>query len=167
MAQNQDQDLPQRRATYLSLIGVFMGLFAAISASGGRKGTKLELGAQDLALLGLATYRAGRLVAYDRVMEPIRAPVAETKGDSVEPKGSGIQRGLGELLSCPTCVGTWICGGLVYGLQIAPRPTRAVLAVVGASGIAEFLDAATEAFNGTTERSRAEAQQIEGASSGS
>ncbi len=145
-----DRDLPERRAAYLTLVGLFLALFAAIVDRGGRKGRNLDIGALDLVLLGFTTYRSGRLIAYDRVTEPFRAPVTETRGDSVEPEGTGAQRALGELLSCPTCVGTWVAGGLVYGLQVAPKPTRAVLLVVGASGVAELLDAATEALSGAS-----------------
>jgi hypothetical protein len=32
----------------------------------------------DLVMLGLATYRSGRLIAYERVAAPLREPVTET-----------------------------------------------------------------------------------------
>ena len=67
----------------------------------------------DLALLGLATYRMGHLISYDRVMEPLRAPFTRTipdptgAGETVEPKGEGFQKTIGQLLCCPICSGMW------------------------------------------------------------
>ena len=149
-AQSQNQrplsDLPQRRATYVSLLGIFAGLYAAFSAREHKKGQELDIGAKDLALLGLATYRTGRVVAFDAVSEPLRAPVTEERDGGVQPKGSGVQRALGELVSCPTCIGTWIAAGSVYGLRVAPRPTRPFLAFT-AGGVAELLDHATQALD--------------------
>jgi len=53
---------------------------------------------------------------------------------------------LGELVSCPVCVGTWVAAGLVYGLHLAPRPTRVYLAVMGTTGAAELLNCSAEAL---------------------
>ena len=136
-------DLPKRRATYLTLIGIFGGCYAAFSAWEQKRGEELDIGALDLAMLGLATYRVGRVVAFDAVTEPLRAPVTEERDGGVEPKGSGVRRALGELVSCPTCIGTWIAAGSVYGLRLAPRPTRTFLAIMAAGGLAEVLDYAT------------------------
>ena len=60
----------QERLTYLSLMGLFASLFGlVVLRERGRIGS-FALTPTDLALLGLATYRAGRLAAYDRVTEP-------------------------------------------------------------------------------------------------
>ena len=124
------KDRREQRATYLTLIGLFFSLFAAFSRRERERGDDPRLRPFDFALLGLATYRAGRLAAYDKVTEPLRAPFTETKPDetgagmTVVPQGNGARKALGELLSCPTCAGTWAAAGLVYGLRIAPLPTR-------------------------------------------
>jgi hypothetical protein len=145
----------QRRAMYTTLIGLFLALFAAFSARARRAGEHLELRPLDLVLLGFSTYRLGRLAAYDKVTEGLRQPFTETQpdafgaGQTVVPRGTGARQALGELISCPICAGTWIAAGLVYGLGIAPRPTRAFLAIMSSSGIAELLNAATEALQWT------------------
>ncbi len=61
-------------------------------------------------------------------------------------KGHGVQRAIGELLSCPICVGTWAAAGMVYGLHLAPRPTRVFLSIMGATGAAELMFEASEAL---------------------
>jgi hypothetical protein len=114
----------------------------------------------DLALLRLATYRAGRLAAYDRVTEPLRAPITETVpdeynvGENVVAEGAGVQKALGELISCPTCVGTWAAAGMVYSMQIAPGPTRLFAGILAVSGLAEILDSAAEAMSRTGQAAR-------------
>jgi hypothetical protein len=143
------------------------GLFNLLSR---RKRTKLE--PFDLALLGLSSYRMGRMVSYDVVMESFRSPFTETvpdptgAGDTVQPKGSGWRRAVGDLICCPICAGTWIAAALVYGLELAPRPTRLLLSIMGSIGLGELLNALTEALSwgGQNAREQAGAQAIAKAS---
>jgi hypothetical protein len=64
-----------------------------------------------------------------KVTEPYRAPFTQTvsdctvSGDTVEATVTGWQRAIGELIACPICTGTWVAAALVYGLELAPRPT--------------------------------------------
>lgn len=140
-------DVSERRRTYLTLMGVFAGLFAAVSTRARSSGTTPEIGALDLATLGLATYRTGRIIAFDAVTEPLRAPFTTPSDGGTEPAGTGVRHAVGELLACPTCIGTWIAAAAVYGLRLAPTPTRLALTIMAAGGIAELLDYATEALD--------------------
>ncbi len=147
-----ERDWLANRATKLSLTGAFLAIMAAFSARLGRRQETLEIRPFELVLLGLSTYRTGRLVAFDRVAAPLREPFTETKaddsgaGETVVARGSGTRWVLGELISCPVCVGTWVAAGLVYGLHLAPRPTRVYLAVMGTTGAAELLNYSAEAL---------------------
>ena len=67
------------------------------------------------------------------------------------------RRVLGELLCCPTCTGTWITAGLVYGLRLLPGPTRLLLAILAATGLAELLDGLAETLTWAGRASREEA----------
>ena len=157
------QEQTREKATYLTLIGIFLGMFAAFSKREQDRHRGLELSPMDLTLLGLSTFRIGRLTAYDQVAAPLRQPFTETQLDeygtseTVVAKGAGVQKALGGLLSCPTCVGTWAAALLVYALRLAPRPTRLFLCFMGATGLAELLNSANEAFNwtGSAERKKA------------
>jgi hypothetical protein len=161
MRRHQNAPL-EERATYLTLIGLFLSLFTAFLLRGKQTHKHLKLRPFDLALLGIATYRLGRLAAFDKVTEPLRRPFTATKpdpsgaGETVVPRGFGVRRALGELISCPICAGTWIAALLVYGLGFAPRATRAFLAIMSSIGIAELLNAATEALQWTGEAERKE-----------
>lgn len=135
---------------------VFLGGFALFTGWMIFFGPGLNLfsiSTMDLVLLGLATYRLGRLVAYDRVMEPFRRFFTETlpdptgAGDTVNPKGIGFQQSIGQLICCPICAGTWIAALLTYLVILFPGPTRVFLTMTAAIGIAELLGALTEALS--------------------
>jgi hypothetical protein len=148
---NLDREEVERRSTYLALVGLFLSLFATFSTRLMRG--RGEVTPLDVALLGMATFRAGRMVAYDQVLGPVREPFTETRpdesgaGDTTVPEGRGAQRALGELLSCPICAGTWIAAILTYGLHLLPGPTRVLLTILSAAGAAELLGATTEALS--------------------
>lgn len=154
----------QQRLTYTALTGTFFAIFAAFNLLTHRRGKGKEeeraLEPFDVALLGLSSYRLGRMVSYDLVMQPYRAPFTETvldptgAGETVQPRGTGWRRAIGELICCPICAGTWISALLTYGLEIAPRPTRVLLAIVGATGLAEVLNALTEWLSWGSQASR-------------
>jgi len=154
-------DITQERIGYAVATGIFLSLFAVFNLVTRRKDK--EVRPLDLALLGLSSFRLGRMVAYDKVMEPYRSPFTQTvpdptgAGDTVIPTGSGWRRAIAELIACPICAGTWIAAGLVYGLQIAPRPTRVLLTIIGAIGLGEVLNALTEMLEWDGQASREQA----------
>src|SRR5215208_7232443 len=94
---------------YNALVGVFL---AARAASG--KSLPKTIGVGDLLLAGVATHKASRVIAKDRVTAPLRAPFTEFEGEGgpgeVEerPRGTGLRRAIGELLFCPFCLGQWV-----------------------------------------------------------
>ncbi|MCW5850438.1 MAG: DUF1360 domain-containing protein [Anaerolineae bacterium] len=143
----------RRHATYLTLMGTFLTLFGLFASREQRRQDQPPLTPFDFALLGLAVFRGGRLIAYDHVIAPLREPFTETvpdasgAGDTVEPEGHGAQRALGELLACPICAGTWVAAGLTYGLRILPAPTRLLMTILAATGAAEWLNASVEAMS--------------------
>ena len=51
----------------------------------------------------------------------------------------GLRRAIGELLTCPFCLGTWIASGFIYGYIFAPRVTRSLASIFAVSGLADFL----------------------------
>src|SRR3954467_14227807 len=76
-----DSQKREERMTYMSLVGLFMTLLGAFAFRERGQKRAFTVDPRDLALFGLATYRASRLVAYDRVAEPFRDPVTETVPD--------------------------------------------------------------------------------------
>ena len=150
----------KERLTYVTLVGLFFSLLGALVARERNQEQPFDLRPRDLVLVALATFRAGRVAAFARVTEPFRAPVTETvpdefdAGENVVAEGTGVRKAIGELVSCPLCVGTWVASVLVYGLRVAPGPTRLVASILGVSGLAELLNASTEALSWAAQAAR-------------
>ena len=150
----------RERLTYVALASLFLGMLGILISRERRERREFDPRPQDLALIGLATFRAGRVAAYARVTEPFRDPVTETvpdeydAGENVASEGAGVRKAIGELVSCPICIGTWVAWAFVYGLRIAPGPTRLMAAILGVSGLAELLNASVEALSWTGQAAR-------------
>jgi Protein of unknown function (DUF1360) len=150
----------QERATYLTLTGLFFAIFALFSSRRRRKSDVENLKSRELVMLGLATYRLGHLISFDKVTEPLRMAFTETKMDdfgagmTVEPRGEGVQRAIGELISCPICSGTWAAAALVYLVNLFPGPGRAFITMLGAIGMGEMLHGLSEQLSWTATLAR-------------
>lgn len=136
----------------ISLTGIFLAAFVLfIIFYPGLQ--SFELSPFDLVLLGLATFRLGRLVSYDLITEPIRQAFTRTVkditgvGSTVRPRGEGVRRAIGQLISCPICAGTWIAAFLVYALALFPKPTYVFLGMMAAIGLAELMHALVEGLS--------------------
>jgi Protein of unknown function (DUF1360) len=100
-----------------------------------------RIGSGDVLRIGLSSYKIGRLVAKDEVTSWVRAPVTRDE-EGTEPEQKGPARALGELVTCPYCVGVWTAAGLSYALVLFPRETRVVTTIFSAQAVADFLNAA-------------------------
>ncbi len=138
---SRDRNGPAGRALKLSLVGAFL---AASGFAGSRDRRGLAADPIEIGLTGLAAHRIGRMIAFEKVAEPLREPFTATvpdgsgADDTVVARGRGLQWALGELLSCPICVGTWAALGLSIGRLILPGPTRFVIRVLAIAGLAEL-----------------------------
>ncbi len=125
---------------------VVAGLGAAARVSG-RKLPK-QVSPWDLTLLALATHKLSRLMTKESVTSPLRAPFtsySESAGEAEvheEVRGEGIRHAVGELLTCPYCLGQWIATGFVSGLVFAPRATRLVAATLATLAGSDLLHVA-------------------------
>jgi len=134
---SDERPLPQ----YATLAGVYGSALAGFLVLA-RNRLPQRIGFGDIARVGLASYKLGRLIAKDEVTAFVRAPVTESdESGEEEPKGEGVQRMLGELVTCPYCIGVWVAAGLTYGLVLWPRQTRVVTTIFGAQAVADFLNA--------------------------
>ena len=139
----QDRELP----SYAALAGLFNLIFAVFLLVVKAMGRSLpeRVDASDIALLGVATHKLSLLVAQDAVTSPLRAPFTERqekespKNVEEKPRGKGLRRSLGELITCQFCVGQWVASFFTYGLVLAPRVTRLVGAIFAIVTISDHL----------------------------
>jgi len=135
------QTTPPYRA-YAGIMATFLGGLAAAGGLAKLLGRDTrEQSALDLAVLGLATFKAARTITRDGVTSFVREPFVDgpaTEGDE-EPVATGdLRQALGELVTCSRCVGTWVAGGLAGTQIIAPQFGRLVtwtLATAGANDV--------------------------------
>ncbi len=139
---------------YTTLIGLFNLLFAvfllireSIKGPIPERGVKLT----DILLLGVATHKLSWLLARDVVTSPLRAPFTEfqkleSPTDVEEkPRGKGLRRALGELMTCEFCMGQWLAAFFTYGLLLTPAVTRLVGAIFAVLTVSDLLHQAYKA----------------------
>ncbi len=128
----------------LSLFGASAIVAAVALRSGGRDLPERYAGA-DLLLGGVAVHKFARLMTKAAVTSPLRAPFTEFEGPAgsseheESPRGHGIRHTIGELLTCPFCLGVWISSGYVIGLASAPRAARAWAGVFTVTAVSDML----------------------------
>ena len=124
-------------ATFVAGLGAVSGVAAA------RKRPHQEMSAIDLALLGLATFKASRTLARDKVTSFVREPFVEGEaydGEDEEPTHeTEMKHAIGELVTCTRCIGTWIGAGLASIQILAPRTGRLLTTVLAAGAVNDFL----------------------------
>jgi hypothetical protein len=143
---------------YATMMAVYMGAFVGLVAAA-RKADVLprRVPFRDIALLGVATHKLARIVTRERVTIPLRVPFTHYEGRDgagqvrEQPRGRGLQRAIGSLLTCQYCAGPWIATGLAAGLVFAPRATRLACSVLSAVAISDFLH---QAYAGSRRWSR-------------
>ena len=139
------EQMPTR--DYAALTAVFNGAIIAALIARQRSGEPLpeRIHPQDLVLFALATQKLSRVITKGKVTTAIRAPFTEIEGKGgageleERARGRGLRRAIGELLTCPFCIGTWIASGFIYGSLFSPRPTRSVASIFAVAGVADFL----------------------------
>ncbi len=113
----------------------------------------------EIVPLGVATFALSKLIAKEKVETWVREPFVEELPDGDRrPKGRGLRYAVGELLTCPRCLGAWTSLGLVGLRVVRPREARLVIGLLGASAINDFLQAG---FSYTTARCNLAQQQAE------
>ncbi len=130
--------------------------FAGLLATAGAVSRLLDRDPQcqtplDFAILALASFKAARTLAHDRVSAPMRAPFVEGEADAedeVPVRTGDLQQAIGELVTCTRCVGTWAAAGLASTQIVAPRFGRLLTWSLGAAAANDFLQAGFTALTG-------------------
>jgi hypothetical protein len=132
---------------YAGSLTAFALALATVTAVGRTTGRGLpeRYAVSDIALGALATHKFTRLLSKGSVTAPIRAPFTEfdEPAGSAElnerARGGRVRRTIGELLTCPFCLGQWVGTGYVATLALSPKHARAWAAVFAITGISDNL----------------------------
>lgn len=127
-------------AAYVAVI-VVIGLLARRT---GRPVPELRL--RDVALVGVATHRIARTLTKDAITSPLRMPFTRYEGPGGPAElhekvvvGHPVGHAVGELVTCPFCMGHWVATGFAAGMIFAPRVTRLTAATFASVALADFL----------------------------
>ena len=138
-----EQPLPSYAAV-AGLFNLIFALFLLIARKAGRPIPE-RMETRDIALLGVATHKLSLLLAQDAITSPLRAPFTELqekqspKNVDEKPRGTGLRRSLGELVTCKFCVGQWVASFFTYGLVFAPAVTRLVASIFAIVALSDHL----------------------------
>ncbi len=134
----------------LGSYAVLMGSYAAVFGGLYFLSTKLRDKPQpprgaDLALIAVASYKLSRVVTMSFIGAPIRAPFTE-RGESLkggeiqdESRGHGLQKAVGNLLTCPFCFNVWATTAFSFGYRFAPRVTLQAAEILTIAAIGDVL----------------------------
>jgi hypothetical protein len=150
IAEQHSPDRERPLASYGVLMATFSTLSAAFATWFHRSGRDLpdRIDPRDLALLTVASHKAARMIAKDRVASAVRAPFTRFQDDAgpgevdEAARGHGLRRAIGELLVCPYCLGMWTSAALTAMLLVFPRFTRwfaSVLTMFFGSELLQFV----------------------------
>jgi hypothetical protein len=126
MSQVTTLDSPTPYVGYATILAAFGGALSATAGLERALGREVRPASTlDLVVLCAGSFKAARSLSRERVGSVLRQPFVEENesGEMVHerPAGEGIQRALGELVTCTRCAGTWTGVGLLACQAIAPR----------------------------------------------
>jgi len=130
---------PTEAHDYVAINVAWASMLAGLLGATGRGGKPGPAGA-ELPVFGLATFTLTKALAKEKVGVWARDPLVEDDdAQERQPRGRGLRYVLGELVTCPRCLGTWGSLGLV-GLRVArPREGRIVAGILATAAINDFL----------------------------
>lgn len=155
--------------SYALLMGVYSSALAGYLAWRGGLGRSAfpRMSVEDVALFGLATHKLTRILAKDFVTAPVRAPFVRFESSdrasevTESSRGRGLRRAVGDLISCPFCLGPWVAGALVCLHAIRPRETRFVASIFALTTLSDFLQRSYEWVGQELKRTRERAEALE------
>jgi hypothetical protein len=126
---------------YAAIAGTFVAGLGVVAALSRRSPPASTL---DFLALSAATFKAARTLSRERVASFVREPFVE--GEDEHPAGEGLQRAVGELVTCTRCIGTWSAAALASSQMLSPRFGRALTWTLAAGAANDFLQAGFRAL---------------------
>jgi hypothetical protein len=140
----QDQrrhDTPTTASDYLAINAVYGALIATVLFSTRGQHARDPISGRELIPISAATFALSKVIAREKIGSWMREPFVDQSDGERRPRGRGLQRAVGELVTCTRCVGAWSALGIV-GLRLAaPDSGRIVTNVLAASAGNDWLQA--------------------------
>ena len=128
-------------ADYAALNAVWLALIGGLVAATRGRARRDPIQVRELIPLGAATFALSKAVARERIGTWMREPFVEEVANGDRPRGRGLQRAIGELVTCTRCVGAWSSVAVV-GLRVAePEAGRTVSTILATSAVSDWMQA--------------------------
>jgi hypothetical protein len=98
-----------------------------------------EVSMIDAPLEGNSGWHSSRQNGRARQLTEYEAP-ASASDVKEKSRGTGLQRALGDLITCPYCMGPWVATALAYGFSKRTRLTRLVAGIFTVTAMSDFLN---------------------------
>jgi hypothetical protein len=157
-AHRETDDRPTEPHDYATLNVVYGALLAGVLLATRERAREEPIAQRELIPIAAATFALSKLVAREKIGTWMRDPFVRVENGERRPRGRGLQRAVGELVTCTRCVGAWSALAVV-GLRLADPPSgRTVTNVLAASAANDWLQAGfkllTSETNAVAEASR-------------
>jgi hypothetical protein len=155
LTESYSPEEPKPLGGYAILLLVFNGAVAALGLVLARSHRRLPevVPPADIGLLSIATFKLSRLITKDKVTAAVRAPFTRYEDDagpaevSEKVRGEGLRRAIGELFTCPYCIGQWIATALMAVYVWQPRVARSIATLFAVVTGADYLQQAWVALD--------------------
>ena len=135
------EDTPTTASDYAAINVVYGALIATVLFSTRERHARDPIAGRELIPISAATFALSKVIAREKIGSWMREPFVEHTGGERRPRGRGLRRAVGELVTCTRCVGAWSALGVV-GLRLAaPDSGRIVTNVLAASAGNDWLQA--------------------------
>jgi Protein of unknown function (DUF1360) len=137
LAESQAETTP---ADYAAINALWISLAVGVVTASRGRARHDPIQNRELVPLAAATFALSKAVARERIGTWVREPfVDQTAGQ--QPKGHGLRRAIGELVTCTRCVGTWSALGVVGLRVLHPEAGRTVSMILASSAANDWLQA--------------------------
>jgi hypothetical protein len=135
-------DSPTSANDYLAINAVYGALIATVLFSTREQHARDPISGRELIPMSAATFALSKVIAREKIGSWMREPFVDQSDGERRPRGRGLRRAVGELVTCTRCVGAWSALGIV-GLRLAaPDSGRIVTNVLAASAGNDWMQAA-------------------------
>jgi hypothetical protein len=138
-AHRETDDRPVEPTDYFKLNAVYSTLLIGVLIATRESAREDPIQGRELIPIAGATFALAKVVAREKIGTWVRDPFVEVENGERQPRGTRLQRAVGELLTCTRCVGAW-SALVVVGVRMADPPTgRTVTNVLAASAANDWL----------------------------
>jgi uncharacterized protein DUF1360 len=151
-SEQRRDDTPTAASDYLAVNAVYGALVATVLFSTRKQYARDPISGRELLPITAATFALSKVIAREKIGSWMREPFVEMDQGERKPRGRGLRRVVGELVTCTRCVGAWSALGIV-GLRLAaPDSGRIVTNVLVASAGNDWLQAGFKVLTASANR---------------